>query len=195
MRNTRHLARLAAAALLSVPCFAQLTADQKVAEFLYVADTFANQYGPYEWKQQVERYDILDLRSWVERIRLTANDIEYAETLVDYVASLNDAHDAVSFPLNFSGNLGFTVDIYDGRVLIDSINRQRLPLALYPFQIGDELLSVDGERSADLIRKYRKYSIAANPRSTDRFAAPLLVNRSQTVIPSLTSLPDRSRLP
>lgn len=194
MRYSRRFTRLTGAILLSFPCLAQLTTDQKIAEFLYVADSYTNQYGPYEWKKQVEGYDLLDLRPWVERIRLTGNDIEYAETLVDYVASLNDAHDSVSFPLNFSGNLGFTVDIYEGRVLVDSINRQRLPVASYPFQIGDELLSVDGERPADLIRKYRKYSIAANPRNTDRTAASRIVSRSQVIIPSLTSLPDRSVL-
>jgi len=79
-----------------------------------VADSYANQYGPYEWKQQVQGFDLLDLRPWIDRIRHTANDIEYAQTLVDYVASLNDAHDIVNFPLNFGGDLGFTVDIYDG---------------------------------------------------------------------------------
>ena len=194
MRNSGYLACLTLALLFSFPCFAQLTVDQKIAEFLYVADSYANQYGPYEWKQQVEGYDLLDLRPWIERIRLTTNDIEYAETLVDYVASLDDAHDGVSFPLNFSGNLGFTVDIYDGRVLVDSINRTRLPVATYPFQIGDELLSVDGVSAADLIRKYRKYSIAANPTSTDRIAVGRLVNRSQFIIPSLTSLPEKSVL-
>lgn len=194
MRSPCHLARLTAAALLSLPCSAQLTTDQKVAEFLYVADSYANQYGPYEWKQQVERYDLLDLRPWVERIRRTVNDIEYAETLIDYLSTLNDAHVSVAFPLNFSGNLGFTVDIYDGRVLIDSINRTRLPVNLYSFQIGDELLSVDGAPCADLIRKYRKYAISANPRSTDRIAAARIVSRSQLNIPTMTSLPDQSVL-
>src|SRR5204863_5351791 len=107
MRNFCRLTAIAAAALFSFPSFAQLTTDQKIAEFLYVADSYNNQYGPYEWKQKVEGFDLLDLRPWVERIRRTGNDIEYAETLVDYVASLNDAHDDVSFPLNFRGNLGF----------------------------------------------------------------------------------------
>jgi hypothetical protein len=91
----------------------------------------------------------------MERIRRTTNDIDYAETLVDYVAALDDAHDGVSFPLNFSGSLGFTVDIYEGRVLVDSINRTRLPVATYPFQIGDEL-SVDGVSAADLISQVPK---------------------------------------
>jgi C-terminal processing protease CtpA/Prc len=192
MQKPWYLACFLAAAPFSSACFAQLTTDQKLAEFLYVADSYANQYGPYEWKLQVENYDLLDLRPWVDRVRRTTNDIEYAETIVDYVSSLNDAHDNVSFPLNFSGNLGFTVDIYDGLALIDSINRQALPAASYPLQIGDELLSVDGESTADLIRKYRKYSIFANPRSTERSAAGRIVSRSQIVIPSLTSLPERS---
>jgi hypothetical protein len=31
-------------------------------------------------------------------------------------------------------------------VLIDSVNRARLPAAQYPFDIGDELVALDGQR-------------------------------------------------
>lgn len=49
------------------------------------------------------------------------------------MASLNDAHDYIAFPTLFSASLGFSVDIYDGKVLIDAINRTTLPASQYPF--------------------------------------------------------------
>jgi hypothetical protein len=37
-----------------------------------------------------------------------------------------------------------STDIYDGRVLIDAINRTRLPAAQCPFAAGDEIVAIDG---------------------------------------------------
>jgi hypothetical protein len=73
------------------------------------------------------------------------------------------------------------VDIYDGKVLIDSINLLALPIVQFPFVVGDELVSVDGTPVQTLIESFRKYAIAANQRSTDRIAAIRLVSRSQQI--------------
>jgi hypothetical protein len=87
------------------------------------------------------------------------------------------------FPSNFSASLGFTVDIYDGTVLIDSVNRLQLPAAQFPFDVGDELMALDGQPVQALIASFRKYGIGANPRTTDRFAASIIRNRPQSFIP------------
>jgi len=87
-------------------------------------------------------------------------------------------------------SLPMSVDIYDGQVLIDGINRTLLPLAQFPFGIGDELVSLDGQPVQDLIQSFRKYAIAANPRSTDRGAAARLVSRNQQIMPHIPQLGD-----
>ena len=86
-------------------------------------------------------------------------------------------------PTKYFVSLGFTVDIYDGKVLIDSISRTLLPLPQFAFVVGDELVSVDGTPVQTPIESFRKYSIAANPRSTDRIAAARIVARSQQIMP------------
>ncbi len=165
-------------------CSAQnLTDDQKEADLRQLSALYAKQYGPYEWKRDTAGFDLLDLQPWLDRALKTQNDIEYLDLLVEYVASLNDAHDVVSFPFSFSANLGFYADIYDGKVLIDYISRSTLPAAQYPFAVGDELVSVDGAGVEEWIQKLTRYSIAANPRSTARVAAGRITSRSQSRIP------------
>ena len=167
--NARRVLLIFAACASIAP--AQLTTDQKIADFQNLAGVFSKNYGPYEWKRDTQSFDLMQIGPWLDRIKATTNDLDFYEVMVDYVAHLNDAHDNYNLPSTFVASLGFTVDIYEGKVLVDSINRTRLPAATYPFQIGDELVSVDGQTSENLIQAYSKYSIFANPLSTRRGAA------------------------
>ena len=164
-----------------------LTEPQRIADLDQLASFYAKNYAPYEWKRDVFGVDLLRLNQWLRDIH-KADDLDFQEALIDYVASLNDAHDYIAFPTTFSASLGLGVDIYDGKVLIDAINRAALPVAQFPFVIGDELISIDGRPVQDVIASFRKYAIAANPRSTDRTAASRLVSRSQQIMPHTSDL-------
>jgi hypothetical protein len=166
-----------------------LTADQRMADLHQLADFYAKNYAPYEWKRDVFGFDLFNLTPWLRDIH-KADDLDFQEVLIEYVASLNDAHDYIAFPTLFSVSLGLGVDIYDGKVLIDSINRATLPASQYPFTIGDELVAVDGRTVTQLITSFRKYSISANRRSTDRTAASRIVSRSQQIMPHIPELGD-----
>src|SRR5262245_27823427 len=151
-----------------------ITANQRIADLEQLSGFYAKNYAPYEWKRDVIGFDLLRLTPWLQRIR-HSDDLDFQEGLIEYVSSLNDAHDTIAFPTTFFASLGFTVDIYDGKVLIDSINRALLPQAQFPFVVGDELVSVDGAPAQAIIESFRKYAIAANQRSTDRIAASRIV--------------------
>jgi hypothetical protein len=179
-------------ALSPVPANAQLTADQREADLTQLAALYAKNYAPFEWKRDVLHFNLLNLVPWVQRARFTHDDLSYQDLLIEYVASLNDAHDLIAFPTTFSASLPFSVDIYDGRVLIEGINRTLLPAAQFPFTTGDELISVDGRPVQSLIRQFRKYAIAANQRSTDRVAASRIVSRSQQIMPRIHELGDNA---
>lgn len=170
-----------------------LTASQRTADLNQLASFYAKNYAPYEWKRDVIGFDLFALQPWLKEIH-KADDLDFQEVLIDYVASLNDAHDYIAFPTLFSVSLGFSVDIYGGKVLIDAINRTTLPANVYPFVIGDELVAVDGQPVAQLIRSFRKYSISANQRSTDRIAASRIVSRNQQIMPHIPELGDSASL-
>lgn len=178
--------------LLAVPrSYGQetLTTNQRKTDLIQIASMYAKNYGPYEWKRDVIAFDLYRLTPWLQRIQ-HSDDLDFQEALIEYVGSLNDAHSGISFPSNFSASLGFTVDLFDGKVLIDSINRSQLPVAQYPFGVGDELLALDGQPVQTLIESFRKYAILANLRSTDRFAASLIPRRFQTIMPHAPLLGD-----
>ena len=166
-----------------------LTNQQREADLVQLAGMFAKQYAPYDWKRDVIGFDLYRLTPWLQRVH-GADDLDFQDALVEYLASLNDAHVDISFPSNFSASLGFTVDIYDGKVLIDSVNRVQLPTAQYPFDVGDELLALDGQPVQAVIASLRKFAAFSNPRSTDRFAASLIGNRSQSSVPHAVDLGD-----
>jgi hypothetical protein len=170
-----------------------LTESQRIADLNQLSSFYAKHYAPYEWKRDVFGFDPLRLNEWLRDIH-KAEDLEFQEALIEYVASLNDAHDYIAFPTTFFASLPLSLDIYDGKVLIDFINRTALPAAQFPFAVGDELIAVDGRPVQDVIRSFRKYAIAANQRSTDRVAATRIVARSQQIIPHLPELGDTATL-
>ena len=194
MRHRLCLALVLVALAVSAP-HAQdaLTAKQRIADLEQLAALYAKNYAPYEWKRDVIGFDALRLTPWLQRIQ-HSDDLDFQEALIEYVSSLNDAHDLVAFPTTFFASLGFTVDIYDGRVLIDSVNRLLLPLAQFSFVVGDELTAVDGIPVQVLIESFRKYAVAANPRSTDRVAASRIVSRSQQIMPHIGDLDDDAHI-
>ena len=188
----RMCVRLIAAALSATVAFGQLTLDQKMSDFQNIVGVYDKNYGPYDWKKEAFGYDLLNIAPWVDKIRATKDDLDFAEVLVSYIASLNDAHDVYELPSNFTASLNFGVDIYDGKLLVDTITRTRLPANEFPFQIGYELVSIDGKDAQKMLDGLLQYEIAANPRSTRRLAAGLLTTRPQILMPHAADTPEVS---
>ena len=111
-----------------------LTRDQRISDLTQLASMYSKNYGPYEWKRDTQGFDLLRLTPWLHRIH-HSDDLDFQEALIEYVASLNDAHDLIAFPTTFSASLPMAVDIYDGKVLIEALNPSVFPDA----QRGDEL--------------------------------------------------------
>ena len=104
------------------PLFAQLTREQRAFDFQNLSAMFARRYAPIEWKKQAFRVDLLDIKPWLARIAAAKDDLEFFEIEAEYVAALDDVHTGFQMTSSFSASLGITVDIYDGKVLLDSIN-------------------------------------------------------------------------
>src|SRR5689334_9059347 len=120
MKTIIHIAILAAGA--GSYCFAQLKPEQKIADFRNLAGLYAKEYASYEWKRDLFGFDVLDIKPWLDRVARTTDDLDFYEVCVEYIARLNDTHVPFVLPSNFVASLGFTVDIYEGKVLVDSIN-------------------------------------------------------------------------
>src|SRR5712671_2937684 len=88
-------------------CLAQMTLNQTLLDFQQLAGLYDKQYGLYEWKREAIHFDLLKTTPWLDRVRQSTTDLDFYEICVEYVASLQDAHDAFTFPSGFSATLGF----------------------------------------------------------------------------------------
>ncbi len=169
--------------------FAQLTSDQKTTDFLALVASYDRSYAPYQWKIQAFGYDMLKLQPWLAKVNASHTDLEFYDVCVRYVASLNDYHDEFVLPADYEAWLPLTVDIYDGKVLIDGIDRSVLDPQTYPFQIGDEVVAVDGRTAADWIQALLPYAILGhgNPTAGARLAAAAIVDHYQGFYPFAAS--------
>jgi hypothetical protein len=187
--------KLPAWLFLSVaPLAAQMTLEQKLLDFGVMVSMYNKHYAPYEWKRDALGYDMFDLGPWLARIHDSKDDLDFFEICAEYVVSLRDTHSSFSMLSNFSATLGFTVDIFGGRLLIDSINRTTLPASRYEFQIGDELIALDGKPAAEWLEYTLRFSAGANPRSAARRAAHRITSRSQSIIPRAHEIGETARV-
>jgi hypothetical protein len=180
--------------ITAVPLCAQMTPEQRLLDFQVLASLYAKRYAPANWKIQALRVNIFEIRPWMDRVRAAKTDIEYYETAAKFVATFRDGHTGYSAPSRFLADLGVYVDIYDDKVLIDQIVRSRLPIADYPFEIGDELVSLDGKPVEILIEELASQQSYSNPRTTRRAAADAITRRNQSEYPRATELPDESQI-
>ena len=181
--------------LASTAAWAQnLTPTQKESDFRFLASLFTTYYAPYEWKQQLLGVDTQNISSWLKRVAATQTDLDFYEVCVDYVASLNDTHSSFQLPSDFIARLPITADVYDGKVLIESINRTLLPVSAYPFAVGDELVLIDGKDMEQLLQDNAKYAAVENPISTRRLAASRAIVRQQVVMPHAPDVGDTAQV-
>ena len=186
--------RIGAMLLTATALLAQLTPEQKAIDLQTIASLYAKQYAPYEWKRDNFGFDLFDLRPWLERARQSKSDLEYLDLVAEYIASLQDIHSYYVANSDFIADLGLYADVYDGKVLIEQIDRGLLPASRYDFAVGDEIVQFDGKPVSEALQAIAKLSSYANPRSTLRWAADQLVFRQQTYIPSAGELGDTATI-
>jgi Peptidase family S41/PDZ domain len=161
-------------------CFAQLTHEQKISDFKALVGLYNKNYGPYEWKKDVFNFDLLQIQPWLDQVANSTSDLAFYDICVRYVASLHDSHDEFVLPSEYEAFLPLTADIYDGRVLIDSLDPS-LDTSVYTFTVGDEIVSLDGISVNTWINTLTPYTVngSGNSFSQQRLAVAIMLDRFQ----------------
>lgn len=178
--------------LFAFSAAAQLTREQKLQDFQQLASLYAKHYAPYEWKRDTLRFDAMNIGPWLDRVARSKDDLEFHEICSEYLSMLDDGHVNYLLLSDFTATLGFSVDVYDNVLLVDSINRTRLPASRFPMSIGDRLISIDGVPAEQVLMDMVRYASSANTRSTLRVAAGYITSRSQRLIPRAVELKDEA---
>ncbi len=166
--------------------------EQRVTDFQALAGLYARHYAPANWKIVGLGVNIFDTEPWLRRVRAAKDDLEFYEICGEYVASLKDGHSVFLSPSNFYTTMGVLFDIFDGKVLVTGVSRWRFPGDEFDFDIGDELISLDGKPALELAAELTKTYSAGIGRATLRQGALFLGFRSQDVIPRATETPEVS---
>ncbi len=160
-----------------------MTPAQRRTDFEQLTAFVNRAYAPYEWKLSLFGFDALNAAPWLERVAQAKDDLDYYEICAEYVASLRDLHSGFYVPSDFTAAAPLYVDYYDGKPLIEYIVRSLLPQSRYPFEVGDELISVDGQAVEDWVARVSKLQSFADPRATRRWALEQIFYRTQQSIP------------
>lgn len=179
---------------LAAPVRGQLTADQRTLDFQTLAGLYAKRYAPASWKSTALAVNIFDLKPWLDRVRSASTDLDFYQVCAEYVAQFQDGHASFRTPSNFVADLGLFTDIYDGKLLIEQINRTRYPANLFPFTTGDELVSMDGRPVEAILMELVRQKGSGTLRGARRMAADALPYRQQMFYPKTAELPDQTEV-
>ncbi|PIR18790.1 MAG: hypothetical protein COV48_05595, partial [Elusimicrobia bacterium CG11_big_fil_rev_8_21_14_0_20_64_6] len=156
------------------------TQRRMLSSLYQVASIFAEQYAPLDMKK--DRFQ-LDLKKEYDKAKaaILANpDIttrQYQDLLASLVASMRDYHVSISFYSTESSKLPLQVTGAEGRYFLSYIDRDVLPLSVFPFKMGDELVSFNGQPTAEAVKNIAA-KMTGNTAETDlRMAELFLTNR------------------
>ncbi|MCX6590716.1 MAG: S41 family peptidase [Acidobacteria bacterium] len=176
------------------PVWAQLTPDQRLLDFQTLAGLYAKRYAPASWKSTALAVNIFDLKPWLDRVRSAPTDLDFYQICAEYVAQFQDGHSSFRTPSNLVADLGLFTDIYDGKLLIEQINRTRYPANLFPFAVGDELVSMDGQPVEAILADLVRQKGFGTLRGARRMAADALPYRQQMFYAKTADLPDETEV-
>jgi len=167
-------------AMTAQTSFAALTADQRLADFSELVSILQRNYGPLHIKQKTIQLDFAkDVEDYKARIAAARGDAEFYQLLARFLSTLRDAHVSSEVPSTYKATLAFTSDRVEGRILIDKIDRLKLPEELFPVQKGDQLISIGGVPVEKIMAELNEQSNPGNDEGSLRIAASNLTNRRE----------------
>ncbi|MBI4905021.1 MAG: PDZ domain-containing protein [Acidobacteria bacterium] len=180
--------------LIPAGCYGQLTPSQKVSDFQQIAGAYNKRYAFLDWKKSAFGFDALNLAPWLDRASNTDSDLAFFEVVSEYVAQLRDTHSGFYLDSSFYAELGFTVDLYDGKPLVESIDKEILDPGALAFAVGDELVSIDGRPAGEMIDELKRFLGDGNATSARRLGAFFLTLRIQAYYPRAAEIGESAKL-
>lgn len=173
------------ASFLTSTASAELTRDQRVSDAQTLIAYFENGYAPAEWKKAFLDISMDDLAAKLMGVAYQENipDEEFYAAMARYTGGLQDTHVSFKTPASQKSTLGFGCDYIEDKVVIEWINRDRHPREEFPYEIGDELLSVDGKSVKGIMEKLNPYIGNGQDKIQKRILAGYITFRSQLRFP------------
>lgn len=149
-----------------------LTNAEKLSDLHQLVAIVKSGYGPLEYKKEKIGLDVDQLSAkYSSIVQDTRSNADFYRSLIRFVAEFQDSHFSSWIPTPVTATLPFTTDLVAGKVVIDTIDRKKLSESTFPFQRGDEIVSMNGQSAADLLTELSAYIGMGFQGSTARRAA------------------------
>jgi C-terminal processing protease CtpA/Prc len=139
----------------------ELTANDKFVRLgdICIAWNIFQHFYPYfkivgtNWDEVLPEYLKLALES--------ADEFEFHKVLMEFIAELKDGHGRVGFNKNKQSNYPPVIlDYAEGKVVVSRILDQK---STWPVMEGDEVIEIDGMKTAEKMKQLSKYISSATP--------------------------------
>jgi C-terminal processing protease CtpA/Prc len=162
---------------------ATLTPEDKRAELQTLAATIRTHYGPLLLKGQTLKVDLAEMVERYAKLAETSTNLEFYYLVNRFVAEFQDSHFGSKLNTDRISKLGFIADRIEGKALIDEIDRTVLTEKAFPYQKGDEIVSVGGRPTADVVKELGSHLGSGNRETNLRAATQLLAHRTAAQVP------------
>lgn len=168
---------VAISAVLALAPAAQATLSDDVASMLSSMKTvYSAYYAPAAWKAKYAGYDLgAEYSKAITAATATKTPLTMKQSRVifkDFIYAMKDYHTSISFTATESATLPIAARGAEGRLFLVAIDRSQLSDTAFPFDLGDELMTIDGV-PADKVVDSLQNSFIANVTATDRATAEM----------------------
>ena len=168
--------------LLSMITTAQAATELQKKMVNYVdamAGIYDSMYAPALWKKQFTNWSLTTEVDKAKQRILAKEDIkinEFHKIISDFILSMKDFHVSVRFHATESASLPFMVRGTNDKYFFVYIDRDKLPKESFPFEIGDQLLKMNDQDVATIIKEI-KSNYGGNTEVTDQALAEMSLTR------------------
>lgn len=158
---------------------AQTATQKKMVKFIdSMASVYESMYAPALWKKEFANWTV-QAEALKAKDRVLAGELslsEYHKVVNDFVLSMKDYHVSVNFFATEESSLPFMVRGTEGRYFFVYIDREKLPKSSFPFELGDELLEMEGVKVGAIVSEL-KANMGGNTEETDEALAQMTLTK------------------
>jgi hypothetical protein len=161
-----------------------LSNDQKMSDLQQLVSLIKSGYGPLRYKKENFSINVDSLHAlYLEKVLKTQSNGEFYYSLIRFIAEFHDGHFSASLPTSRVASVPFDVDLIQGHVLIDKINRDKLTETEFPYSKGDELIAINDQPIAAVLSELQTYRGLGFTLSEKRIAAMAITSRNGMRMP------------
>ncbi len=166
--------------------------DRLTAEVQHIGTLYRDYYAPKSWKEKHVQWNLdNELKLATDSIKASNSVREYRQAFARFFISLQDYHVGYSFQSTESATLPLFLRTVQGKTIIVDIDRTKLSEAAFPFNIGDEVLEMDGKAVSEIKAELMKDLKTTAPKTDSSIIDLRLTGRSgrrNMVVPQNTVL-------